>query len=140
MKNLELRIVTPEKTVILPRVQSLVLDCPDGKRGVLPGHVPALFEVAIGILRCIDDADEEHYFSIAGGVAEVNPRSVVITTGSVEEAHEIDVERAREALKRAEKRLREKSAETDFIRAQAAILRALARLRVSESLQRTKKS
>lgn len=139
MKVFELRVVTPEKTVVLPRIQSLVLDCPDGKRGILPGHAPALFEVAIGVLRCMDDVGEEHYFSIAGGIAEVTPHSVIITTGSIEEAHEIDVERAKEALERAEKRLREKSAETDFIRAQTAILRALARLRASESLQRAKK-
>lgn len=139
MKVLELRVVTPERTVILPRIQSLVLDCPDGKRGLLPGHAPALFEVAIGVLRCMDDAGEEHYFSIAGGVAEVTSRGVTITTSSVEEAHEIDVERAKEALRRAEKRLQEKSAETDFIRAQTAILRALARLRASDFLQRTKR-
>jgi len=139
MRTLELRVITPEKTLVLPGIRSIMLDCPDGKRGILPGHARAIFEVDIGVLRCIDDAGEERYFALAGGIAEVTPQSVVITTSSIEEAHEIDVVRAKEALERAEARLRERSAETDFIRAQTALLRALARLRATESLQRLKK-
>jgi len=139
MRTMELRIITPEKTLSLSRIRSIVLDCPDGKRGILPGHTRALFEVAIGVLQCVDDTGEERIFSIAGGVAEVAPESVIITTSSVEEAREIDIVRAKEALERAEKRLREKSTDTDFVRAQTALLRALARLRASESLQRLKK-
>ncbi|MGC8778390.1 MAG: F0F1 ATP synthase subunit epsilon, partial [Candidatus Caldatribacteriaceae bacterium] len=106
MRTLELRVITPEKTLVLPGIRSIILDCPDGKRGVLPGHTRALFEVAIGVLQCVDDTGEEKYFALAGGIAEVTPQSVVITTGSVEEAREIDVGRAKEALERAEARLR----------------------------------
>ncbi|MGQ9473695.1 MAG: ATP synthase F1 subunit epsilon [Candidatus Caldatribacteriaceae bacterium] len=138
MKVFELRIIAPDRTIVLSRVQSIVFDCPDGKRGVLPGHEHALFELAIGVLRCVDDTGKRHYFSIAGGVAEVNHQRVIITTDSVEEAHEIDIERAKTALERAEKRLREKALETDFVRAQSALLRALARLRASEYVQKSK--
>lgn len=139
MKFFELRMVAPEKTLVLPRVQSMVFDCPDGKRGVLPGHEYALFELAIGVLRCVDDTGEAHYFSIAGGIVEVSPQRVIVTTDSFEEAHEIDIERARTALERAEKRLQEEALETDFIRAQSALLRALARLRVSEYGHKSKR-
>lgn len=136
MNTLELQVITPEKSLVFSRIRSVVLDCPDGKRGILPGHEPSLFEVAIGTLRCVDDAGKEHYFAVAGGIAEVTPQRVVLATSSIEEAHEIDVERAREALQRAEKRLRDRARETDLVRARAALLRALTRLRVSESLQK----
>ena len=43
---------------------------------------------------------------------------------------EIDAERAKRAKERAEERLRTKTPETDILRAQAALQRALARISV----------
>ncbi len=139
MKLLELRIVTPERTMVVPEVKSLIVDCPDGKRGILPGHAPFLFEVAIGVLQCTLQNGETRYFALGGGMAEVLPQSVVIVTNSAEESYEIDVHRAKEALQRAEKRLKEERLpEIDVVRAQASLMRALARLRVSELVKREK--
>ncbi|HPU08715.1 MAG TPA: ATP synthase F1 subunit epsilon [Candidatus Atribacteria bacterium] len=140
MRTLELHIVTPEKTIKIPGVRSLVCECPDGKRGILPGHISSLAELVPGVLKYTDEGGEEHYLALSGGVIEITPQVVTILTEAAEEASEIDVARAQEALERAQKRLKEKLPEADFARAQAALLRSLARLRATEAIQKTKNS
>ncbi|MBC7218129.1 MAG: ATP synthase F1 subunit epsilon [Candidatus Caldatribacterium sp.] len=132
-------IITPEREITIPEVRSLIFECPDGKRGVLPGHARALFELPIGVLYCRKENGEELYFALGGGVAEVTPEKVTVLVHSAEEAHEIDVARAQEAARRAEIRLREKAANVDFARAQMALLRSLARLRAAAHLSRESK-
>lgn len=134
MRTMTLTIITPERETTIPGVRSLILECPDGKRGVLPGHALALFELPIGVLYCRKEGGEELYFALGGGVAEVTPEKVTILVHSAEEAHEIDVARAQEAARRAESRLKGKAANVDFARAQAALLRSLARLRAAAHL------
>lgn len=139
MKTLELHIITPEKIIKIPGVKSLVLECPDGKRGVLAGHIPSISELPIGVLKYTDEKEEEHYLALSGGVAEISPRLVTILTEAAEEATEIDIYRAQEALERAKKRLKEKLSETDFVQTQAALLRSLARLRAKEIISKRRK-
>lgn len=140
MRTMVLSIVTPEREILIPDAYSLIFECPDGKRGVLPGHARALFALPIGVLYCRKGSGEELYFALGGGVAEVTPEKVTVLVHSAEEAHEIDVARAQEAARRAESRLREQSASIDFARAQAALLRSLARLRAAARLSRGPKS
>ena len=139
MRTFELQIITPEKTINIPGVRSLVCECPDGKRGVLPGHISSLAELVPGVLKYTDEEGEEYYFAISGGVIEISPQVVTILTEAAEEASEIDATRAQEALERARQRLKEKLPEADFTRAQAALLRSLARLRAKEATQKGKK-
>ena len=140
MRTFSLRIITPEKTINIPGVRSLVCECPDGKRGVLPGHISSLAELVPGVLKYTDEEGEEYYFAISGGVIEISPQMVTILTEAAEEASEIDATRAQEALERARQRLKEKQLpEADFTRAQAALLRSLARLRAKEATQKGKK-
>lgn len=140
MKTMVLSIITPEREILIPDARSLIFECPDGKRGILPGHTCALFELSIGVLYCRRVSGDELYFALGGGVAEVTPEKVTVLAHSAEEAHEIDVARAQEAARRAEIRLRERTANIDFTRAQAALLRSLARLRAATHLPQKPKT
>lgn len=140
MRTMVLSIITPEREILVSDVRSLVFECPDGKRGILPGHARALFELPIGVLYCRKADGEELYFALGGGTAEVTPEKVTVLVHSAEEAHEIDIARAQEAARRAESRLRERSAGIDFTRAQAALLRSLARLRAATHLPQKPKA
>ena len=132
MKNMDLHIVTPEQTFIESGVQSITLECPDGLRGVLPGHAPCLVEILTGVLTYTDQNNQKHYFAVSGGAVEITPRIVTILTDSAEKADIIDITRAKEAAKRAQQRLKDKIPGTDFVRAEAALKRSLARLRAAE--------
>jgi F-type H+-transporting ATPase subunit epsilon len=72
---------------------------------------------------------------VSGGFAEALPDRVTILAESAERRRDIDLERARAALERAQKRLSEQRSkeEFDFVRAQAALQRALMRLKVAEN-------
>jgi F-type H+-transporting ATPase subunit epsilon len=128
-----LEIVTPEKKVLSETVDIVVAPGELGEFGVLPGHVPFLCKLKVGELRYRVGA-AAHHIAIMGGYAEVANNQVTILASAAEEAAEIDVMRAKAARERAERRIAEAKDKLEFARAQAALHRAMARLRVAERL------
>ena len=126
-----LEIVTPERKVLSEMVDIVVAPGELGEFGVLPGHIPFLCKLKVGELRYRVGATSRH-IAIMGGYAEVLNNQVTILATAAEAAIEIDVIRARAARERAERRIVEGKDKFDFARAQAALQRAIARLRVSE--------
>lgn len=126
-----LDIVTPEKRVLSETVDIVVAPGEEGEFGALPGHIPFLCKLKVGELRFRIGA-ASHSVSIMGGYAEVLPNRVTILATAAEEAAQIDVVRARAARERAERRISEAKDKMEFTRAQAALQRAMARLKVAE--------
>ncbi|MFZ2445971.1 MAG: F0F1 ATP synthase subunit epsilon [Syntrophobacteraceae bacterium] len=126
-----LDIVTPEKRVLSETVDIVVAPGEEGEFGVLPGHIPFLCKLRVGELRFRIGATSRHV-AIMGGYAEVLPTHVTILATAAEEATEIDVMRAKAARERAERRLAEAKDKMEFVRAQGALQRAIARLKVAE--------
>jgi F-type H+-transporting ATPase subunit epsilon len=102
----------------------------EGEFGVLKGHTTFLTSLKIGTLRYKDTKGKERFLFINGGFAEVLPNKVTILAESAERRQNIDVERAKMAKDRAEKRLSEKREDTDIVRAEAALRRAVHRLKI----------
>jgi F-type H+-transporting ATPase subunit epsilon len=133
--SIRLEIVTPEKTVVSEDVQIVMAPGVLGEFGVLIGHTPFLTALKTGAVRYSDSQGGEHMVFVSGGFAEALPQKVTILAESAERRRDIDVERARAALERAQKRLAEQRSkeEFDFVRAQTALQRALIRLRIAEN-------
>lgn len=132
-ENIRLEIVTPEKEVVKEDVQIVVAPGSEGEFGVLIGHTPFLTTLKLGNIRYRDTSGAERVVFVSGGFTEALPKKVTVLAESAERRRDIDVERAKSALERAQKRLDEKVQDIDFIRARAALERALQRLRVAES-------
>jgi F-type H+-transporting ATPase subunit epsilon len=129
--SLTLKVVTPERQVIDETVTSVELPGLDGYLGILPGHAPLITELGVGELS-YRKGQETHYAAVIQGFAEVLPDRVIILAEVGERAEEIDVNRARAALERAERHLADRDrAETDWARATLALQRALIRLQVA---------
>jgi F-type H+-transporting ATPase subunit epsilon len=128
----ELEIVTPEKMLVKDAAESLQLPGKNGYLGILPGHAPLITELAVGQMSYVA-AGTTHRFSVAWGFAEVLPEKVTVLAEIAERADEIDVDRAREAKARAEKRLASTDPDVDVPRAQAALDRAMSRLACVEA-------
>ena len=126
-----LEIVTPERKVLSEMVDIVVAPGELGEFGVLPGHIPFLCKLKVGELRYRVGATYRH-IAIMGGYAEVLNNQVTILAAAAEAEIEIDVIRARAARERAERRIAETRDKLEFARAQAALQRAMARLRVAE--------
>jgi len=129
-ERLQLDIVTPYGSVYTGDVDEVVAPGEEGEFGVLPNHIPFITTLKIGMLTCKDGQQTIHFF-VNRGFAEVGPDRVIVLADSAERAEDIDIERAREAKKRAEERLRQIE-NIDEARARAALERAITRIEIAE--------
>ena len=128
--KLKLEIVTPYGLILSEDVDEVSCTGSEGDFGVLPGHVPFFTTLKIGML-VYKKGNSAKYVFVNWGYAEVGPEKVMILADSAEKSEDIDVERAKVAMKRAEERLR-KAEEFDFARSTSALERAVARVQVAE--------
>ena len=130
-KELLLEVVTPDRLVLSAQAEVVVCPGAEGQFGVLPGHIAFLSALDIGEMYYKAGGKTE-YLAVSGGFAEVTGEKVTIVAESAEKGREIDVERAKRALERAEKRIATgKTAEIDWARAEAAMRRSLMRMKVA---------
>jgi len=130
--DIELVIVTPEKQLLRGKVADMQMPGEDGYLGILPGHAPLMTELGIGELSYHDVSGKEStHVAIVRGFAEVLPDRVTVLAETAERAEEIDVQRAKDALARAEKRLATNDPNIDWDRANIALQRALIRIQVA---------
>lgn len=125
-----LEVVTPDKTVVREDVDMVICPGSEGEFGVLPHHVSLLSALKIGPLVYRKDDKDETLF-ISGGFVDVNNNKCSVLAESAEKASDIDVDRAMRAKERAQKRLEQKEADLDELRAEIALQRAIMRLQVS---------
>ena len=105
-RTLIAEIVTPEKIVYTNEVEMVVAPTIDGEIGVLPLHAPLVGALKAGEVRVkIGEAIE--WFAVSGGYVQVHEDKVIILADDAEIASQIDVERARQALKLAQERIAE---------------------------------
>jgi F-type H+-transporting ATPase subunit epsilon len=133
MGKLHLEVVTPEKVLVSEEVDSVVAPGALGEFGVLEGHVPFLSGILPGELRYTSKGQTKH-LAVTSGFAEVSNDKVSVLVDAAERDHDIDVDRARRAMERAKERLSKDRAteDIDFARAEIALKRAVARMKVSE--------
>ena len=124
-----LKIVTPDRVFYQGEVSMVEFNTTEGEIGVLKGHVPTTVIISPGILT-ITEAEETKEAALHAGFAEILQNEVVILAEIIEWPEEIDEERAKRAGERAEERLRTKTPETDILRAETALQRAMARIHV----------
>ena len=116
-------IVSQDRTVFTGDVDIVVLPGAAGEMGVLPKHAPVLTTLKYGVVK-VRMGGKEDVFTVAGGVAEVQPDIVTILADAAENVEEIDVARAEAARKRAEETLAKGvPADTDAYLAMEAALR-----------------
>jgi F-type H+-transporting ATPase subunit epsilon len=129
---IQLEIVTPERLVFEDQVDSVNVPGIEGELGILPHHAPLLSMLGFGELRFRRGGVEES-FAIIGGFVQVRPDKVVVMAETADLAGEIDLEKAQEARREAERALEGGYKEgADLSAARAALQQALLRIRVAE--------
>lgn len=127
----KLVVVTPTRIAYSDEVRMVCARGAGGDLGILPDHAPLITALKTDVVRIQRDG-QWRYMAVGGGFLEAKDNRVIILSDAAEVAEEIDVERARRAKERAEERLRARRPEIDVIRAEAALLRALTRLKAVE--------
>lgn len=130
-EKLKLEMVTPYKRVLSVEVDEVTAPGTIGEFGILPGHTPMLTTLKIGELS-YRNGGETYHLAVNWGYVEVEDDKVTVLVETAEPADEIDLERAKAALGRAEKALKELSQEDkDFRIMESALERALIRIQVA---------
>jgi F-type H+-transporting ATPase subunit epsilon len=135
MSPIKLEVVTAERLVYSDEVDILVAPGMEGQLGILPHHEPLMTILQAGEMMA-RKGNEEISWAISGGFLEVQPDRIIVLADTAERDDEIDLQRAEEAKRRAEERLREKTSTVDVSRAEAALQRSITRLKVGQRRRR----
>ena len=132
----QLEIVTPERRAYEDTVDFVTLPGSEGEMGVLPHHAPLISILGAGELR-VRKAGVEESFAIIGGFVQVLPDRVIVMAETADLAADIDLERAEQARRDAERTLGAGILEaSDMAQARAALESALVRIKVAERHRR----
>jgi F-type H+-transporting ATPase subunit epsilon len=107
--------------------------CPgsNGSFGIMNNHQNGIFQLNIGEIKVVKGGKNE-FFATSGGFAEINNNEVLFLVESIEKSSEIDLDRAKSSLSRAEIRKSKNPSNFDYIRNEASLYRAINRLKVSK--------
>ena len=133
-KSYPLDIVTLKRTVFSDDVECVTVPGGLGYLGILAGHAPLLTNVEIGMISIKLDGGSELRMVVGEGFLVVTSKGSTLLVDTAEKKEEIDVERARESMARARDRLSSPDPDTDTDRAEAALRRATARLKLAEAI------
>lgn len=130
---MNLEVVTAERRVFLgDDIVAVIAEGTEGQMTILPKHAPLMTMLEPSELVIRRATGDEIYMALTGGFIEVKPDKTIILADACERSDEIDIERALEAKRRAEERMKDMRPEIDRARAEAALRRSIARLRVVE--------
>lgn len=126
-------IISQDRIVYQGDVDIVLIPGVEGEMGILPNHSPLLTVIDYGVITT-RVAKEEEYFTVSGGIAEVQPDKVTILADAAENVEEIDISRAEEARKRAEEMLHDDVADKtdDYLKYRAALRRSTLRINAAK--------
>ena len=125
--KMRLSIVTPDREFFNEEVDMVEFNTTEGEIGIYKGHVPLTVIVKPGILT-ITQGNTVRNAALHAGFAQILPEEVTILAEIIEWPTEIDEERAKAARDRAENRLKSGGKDIDVVRAEAALMRSIARI------------
>ena len=130
-EKIRLELVTPYKRVLSEEVDEVTAPGAIGEFGVLPDHTSLLTTLKVGELAYKQDG-QTFYVAVNWGYVEVEDNVMTVLVETAEPADEIDMERAKAALQRAEEALQKLTTDDkNFKIMEAALERALIRVQVA---------
>ena len=125
-RNFELEIITPDRVFYQGQASMIEFNTTEGEIGVYKDHIPLTVIIKPGVLTIT--SEEKKTAALHSGFATILQDKITILAEVIEWEDEIDLNRAQAAKERAEERLRMNQENIDMARAEAALLRALARI------------
>ena len=136
MNTFHLRIYKASDTFFEGEAESVVIPAVDGAYGVMAGHENVVCAIIPGMLKYRQPGGEDQYAAVTAGMMRIEDNDVLIIVEAAERPEDIDEVRARAAEEAAREKMLQKKSMQDFALAEAALHRAIARLRVKEHQKR----
>ena len=122
-------MVSADRQLYSGKAERIVATAERGELGILAGHAPFLSILKAGQVRLTLPDGKEEVIYISGGFIEVQQGQTIILADDAERAEQLDEERVREARRRAEEKMRDKtSTKLELARAQAELAQTMAQL------------
>ena len=128
--KLDLEIITPTEVVFKDEADEVVVPTVDGEIAILPNHVGLLTKIKPGELT-VKKSGKEIHLAITGGFLEISENKVSILADYAVRAENIEIARAEEARQKAERAMKEKGSENNFLVADAELRKSLLELKVA---------
>lgn len=126
-----LDIVTPHRQFFSEEVEMVIVRGMEGDLAILEGKSPIITPLKIGKIRIVQEGVELVAAVVDGYISVIDNKTTIVTEAA-EWPSEIDVDRAKKAKERAEKRMKNAKDTTDIDRAELALKRAINRLELSD--------
>lgn len=127
----DLEIITPDRIFWKGQASMLELTTTEGQVGIYKRHIPMTMIIAPGIMT-IHLEGENKEAAVHAGFIEILPEKITVMAEVAEWPEEIDVNRAKEAEARAERRIQAHDPSINMSRAELALKRALVRLELGD--------
>ena len=131
MKSFHLEVITPDGVIYSGEIESLLVRTDTGDIEFLAGHVDYIAALGTGRAR-IREGGRDRYASCSGGTVSVEGGRVQLIAVTFEFKENIDIDRARTAMARAEEKIKAAKSDRELVLAKARLERALARIKVYE--------
>jgi F-type H+-transporting ATPase subunit epsilon len=128
MNTLQVDVVSAEESLFSGKARFVALPGESGELGIYPRHTPLITRIKAGSVRIQDDAGQETFIFVAGGIIEVQPGAVTVLSDTAVRGEDMDEEKALEAKKLAEEALIQAKNEIDMAKAQAELSVMIAEL------------
>lgn len=127
----ELEIITPDRIFWKGEASMLEFNTTEGEVGVYKRHIPMTMILQPGIMT-IHLEGENKEAAVHSGFVEILPEKITVMAEVAEWPDEIDINRAKEAEARAERRLQAHDPKIDISRAEIALRKSLVRQQLAE--------
>lgn len=138
MSTIKVDVVSAEKSVFSGEAKFIALPGESGELGILPGHTPLITRIRPGAVRIETAEGGEEFVFVAGGILEVQPKSVTVLADTAIRGADLDEAKALEAKRRAEEAMSARTTDIEFAEATAHFAEATAQLAAIARLRRQK--
>ncbi len=135
MSEIKLKVIYPKGVYLEKDVEIVNVRTTVGQLGVMANMLPFTGVLEAGTMNFVEKGQRYHYF-VSTGFIYVKKDEVTLITDAIENAADIDLERAMKAKQRAEERIKNRSSKTDMIRAELALKRAIGRINTKNNYQK----
>lgn len=138
MATIHVDVVSAEEQIFSGQARFVALPGEAGELGILPGHTPLITRIKPGAVRIEDEAGNEDFVFVAGGILEVQPGTVTVLADTAIRGKDLDEAKAAEAKRRAEEALTNKDSNIEYATAQAELAEAIAQLAAIQKFRKMK--
>ncbi|AJP59210.1 F0F1 ATP synthase subunit epsilon [Pandoraea vervacti] len=138
MATIHVDVVSAEEEIFSGKARFVALPGEAGELGILPGHTPLITRIKPGAVRIEDEAGNEDFVFVAGGILEVQPGTVTVLADTAIRGKDLDEAKAIEAKRRAEEALSNKESNIEYATAQAELAEAIAQIAAIQKLRKTR--